>query len=89
MKVLGITSEISKQIFPFTLNLDDQRFRDGLDRLVRINERTLAAKAQGGLIGLVKRAGLGIAGAAVFARLYTLPVVSHELPKDVRLAPTW
>jgi magnesium-protoporphyrin IX monomethyl ester (oxidative) cyclase len=89
MKVLGITSEISKQIFPFTLNLDDPRFRSGLDRLVRINARTLAAKAQGGPLGLLKRAGLAVAGAAVFCRLYTLPVVSHEMPKDVRLAPNW
>jgi magnesium-protoporphyrin IX monomethyl ester (oxidative) cyclase len=89
LKVLGITSEISKQIFPFTLNLDDPRFRSGLDRLLRINERTLAAKAQGGPLGLIKRAGLAVAGAAVFCRLYTLPVVSHEMPKDVRLAPTW
>ncbi len=89
MKVLHITSEISKQIFPFTLNLDDPRFRAGLDRLVRINEATLAAKQRGGVIGLVKRAGLSVAAAATFARLYTLPVVRHELPRNVRLAPTW
>ena len=89
IEVLGITSEISKQIFPFTLNLEDPRFRAGLDRLVRINERTAAAKARGGLVGLVKRVGLSVAGAFTFARLYTLPTVSHDMPKDVRLAPTW
>ncbi|MDJ0908161.1 MAG: magnesium-protoporphyrin IX monomethyl ester (oxidative) cyclase [Woeseiaceae bacterium] len=89
MEVLKLTSEISKQIFPFTLNLDDPRFKRGLDRLVRINEKTAAAKERGGVIGLVKRAGLSIAAAATFARLYTLPTVSHEAPKNVRLAPTW
>ena len=89
MEVLGITSEISKQIFPFTLNLEDPRFRAGLDRLVRINAKTLKAKEQGGVIGAIKRAGLGIVAAATFARLYTLPVVRHERRESVRLAPSW
>ncbi|MDJ0939120.1 MAG: magnesium-protoporphyrin IX monomethyl ester (oxidative) cyclase [Woeseiaceae bacterium] len=89
MRVLGLTSEISKQIFPFTLNLDDPRFKAGLDRLVRINISTAAAREQGGIVGFVKRAGLSIAGAATFVRLFMLPVVRHELPKTVRLAPTW
>lgn len=89
MRVLNITSEISKQIFPFTLNLDDARFKRGLDRLVRINKSVLEAKQQGGIVGLVRRAGLAVAAAATFARLYTLPTVSHERPSHVRLAPTW
>jgi magnesium-protoporphyrin IX monomethyl ester (oxidative) cyclase len=89
MQVLSITSEISKQIFPFTLDIDDPRFRAGLDRLVRINEAVTAAKRRGGFVGLLKRAGLAVAGAATFARLYTLPVVSHELPQSVRMAPSW
>ncbi len=88
-EVLKLTSEISKQIFPITLNLDDPRFWRGMDRLVSINQRVLEAKKRGGVVGLVKRAGLSIAGAAIFLRLYTLPVVRHELPKNVRLAPTW
>ena len=89
MQVLRLTSEISKQIFPFTLNLDDPRFKAGLDRMVRINEATIAAKQRGGLIGAVKRAGLAVAGAAVFLRLYALPTASHERRENVRLAPTW
>jgi len=89
MEVLGITSEISKQIFPFTLNIEDPRFRAGLERLVRLNESTQKAKEQGGLIGAVKRAGLSLAAAATFARLYTLPVKKHEEPESVRLAPSW
>lgn len=89
MKVLGITSEISKQIFPFTLDIDDPRFRAGLDRLVRINEAVIRAKEQGGIVARVKRIGLGLAAAATFLRLYSLPVVSHELPDSVRMAPSW
>ena len=88
-KVFGITSEISKQIFPFTLDIDNPHFREGLDRLVRINEATQRAREQGGVVGAFKRAGLTLAAAATFARLYTLPVVSHELPENVRMAPSW
>ncbi len=89
LKVLGITSEITKQIFPFTLDLDNPRFKAGLDRLTAINESVTEAKRIGGLRGLVRRAGLSVAGAFTFARLYLLPTVSHKLPENVRLAPTW
>lgn len=89
MEVLSITSEISKQIFPFTLDIDNPRFREGLDRLVRINGKILAAKGRGGIVGRLQRAGLSVAGAAAFARLYMIPVVSHQQPDSVRLAPSW
>ena len=89
MKVLKLTSEISKQIFPITLDLDNPKFKEGLDRMVRINLAVVEAKKQGGIIGAVKRAGLSVAGAVAFARLYMLPVVRHELPENTRLAPTW
>jgi len=89
MRVLHITSEITKQIFPFTLNLDDPRFRRGLDRLVRIGQASARARARGGLVGAVKRAGLSVAGAATFLRLYALPTVGNELPANVRMVPGW
>ncbi len=89
MKVLKLTSEISKQIFPITLDLDNPKFKANLDRLARINIATVEAKRRGGLVGLVKRAGLGIAAVAVFTRLYALPVEHHKTPENVRLAPTW
>lgn len=88
-RVLHITSEISKQIFPFTLNLGDPRFWDGLDRLTRISEAAAEAKRRGGFVGLLRRCGLAAAGAFTFLRLYALPTVSNELPENVRLAPTW
>ena len=88
-QVFDITSSISEQIFPLKLNTDDPRFRAGLERLRRISEATERAKERGGVIGRVKRAGLAVAGFATFARLYMLPVISNELPTQVRMAPTW
>jgi magnesium-protoporphyrin IX monomethyl ester (oxidative) cyclase len=89
MQVLKLTSEITKQIFPFTLDLDNPRFKSGLDKLVDYNGRIADAKKRGGLTGSVKRLGLSIAAAGIFLRLLMLPTVQHERRENVRLAPTW
>jgi magnesium-protoporphyrin IX monomethyl ester (oxidative) cyclase len=47
------------------------------------------AKRRGGIVGGLRRAWLGAAAAATFAKLYLLPVHRHELPEQVRLAPAW
>lgn len=88
-QVFRITSEITKQVFPLTLNIDDPRFRAGLERMRLISEAMEAAKARGGIIGLIKRAGLGFAAGLTFVRLYCLPVVPNTLPQDMRVVPAW
>jgi magnesium-protoporphyrin IX monomethyl ester (oxidative) cyclase len=87
--VLRITSDISRQVFPFTLDIDRPAFRAGLDRLWRIAEANAVARTQGGIVGRVKRVGLAIYAATIFARLYFLPTKSNTLPGQVRLAPGW
>ncbi len=89
MRVLRITSEITKQVFPFTLNLEDPRFQAGLARLAAIAEASAAARQQGGLGSLFRRAHLTLAGALSFARLFLLPTIKHDAPAQVRLAPGW
>ena len=88
-QVFAITSEISKQVFPFTLDTDSPTFRAGLERLRRLNEASSAARERGGLVGGIRRLGLNVAAAATFARLYFLPVKPNELPATVRTAPAW
>ncbi len=87
--VFRITTEISKQTFPISLDTEHPAFRAGLTRLHRLSEAMTRAKARGGVVGLVQRAGLAAAGVAVFARLYLLPVQRHELPRQVRMQPAW
>ena len=87
--VLNITSEISKQIFPFTLNLDDPRMWRGFERLSALSQKVDAAKQRGGLRGRLTQAMCGLSAAATFARLYCLPVRKHVLPEQTRLAPSW
>jgi len=88
-RVFEITNEITKQVFPLQLDIDDPRLRRGLERLRRISVSATAAKERGGLLSLVKRGALAAAGFAVFARLYTLPAKRNELPDTVRMAPVW
>lgn len=87
--VFRITSEISRQIFPLTLDIDSPRFRAGLDRLLRINTQYAATKSARGLFPLLRRASLAAQAAFVFARLYLLPTRPNALPADVRMAPAW
>ena len=87
--VFRITSEISKQVFPLSLDIDNPAFRAGMDRLFRLSQRMDAAKARGGLLGRLQQGALAAAAAATFARLYLLPVHRHELPREVRVAPAW
>jgi magnesium-protoporphyrin IX monomethyl ester (oxidative) cyclase len=89
MRVFRITSEISKQVFPFTIDIDNPAFIAGLRRMRNIVLATEAAKAEGGLMGGVRRIGLNLSGALTFLRLFMIPVKSNELPKDIRLAPAW
>jgi magnesium-protoporphyrin IX monomethyl ester (oxidative) cyclase len=87
--VFRITTEISKQVFPLSLDLDNPAFRAGLERLRRIAEASAAAASRGGFVAALRRVALGGAAALTFARLYVLPVRRHRLPPQVRMAPAW
>ncbi|MGJ4911658.1 magnesium-protoporphyrin IX monomethyl ester (oxidative) cyclase [Bradyrhizobium sp. HKCCYLS2033] len=89
MRVFRITSEISRQVFPVMLDIDNPRFWDGLKRLREISEAIADAKAQGGIMGTLKRAVLPLKAALTFGRLYMLPAKSNALPREIRLQPAW
>jgi magnesium-protoporphyrin IX monomethyl ester (oxidative) cyclase len=88
-QVFQVTNEISKQVFPVSLDIDHPAFRAGLERLFRIQTAIDAAKARGGLIGKLRQGAWALAGVATFARLYLLPVKRHALPEQLRMAPAW
>jgi len=88
-RVFHITSEISRQVFPFTLDLDNPRFRELMDRLRQISAAADEAKGRRGLAARLQRAVCGVRLGLTFARLYLLPVIPNELPQTVRLRPAW
>ncbi len=87
--VFRLTSEISRQTFPLTLDLDNPAFKRGLERLCRIARSIEEAQARGGLGGKLRRAWLAGTAALAFGSLYMLPSKANPLPADIRLAPAW
>jgi magnesium-protoporphyrin IX monomethyl ester (oxidative) cyclase len=88
-RVFDITTEISRQIFPLTLNTDDPRFREGLERLRKINIKLESLAGRKSPWALIRRGALSLSAVATFARLYLLPTRPNEIPRQTRLAPAW
>ena len=88
-RVFFITSEISKQVFPFTLDIDNPAFYAHLKRLLKISTDMEKARQQGGVLGKLKQAALAARAATAFLRLYMVPVKENELPESSRLQPAY
>jgi magnesium-protoporphyrin IX monomethyl ester (oxidative) cyclase len=88
-KVFDITTEITKQVFPLSLDTNADTFRAGLNRLLQAQQRYDAGAARGGLVGKLQQAGAAISGVVNFVRLYLHPVKRHALPAQIRVAPAW
>ncbi|MEY2883046.1 MAG: hypothetical protein RL490_770 [Pseudomonadota bacterium] len=87
--VYRITNEITRQVFPLTLDTDAPQFRALLEKMRDISLGIDAAREQGGIVGGLKRIGLSAAAAVTFVRLYLQPVQDNALPATVRLQPAW
>jgi len=88
-EVFRKTSEISRQVFPIEIDIDNPRWEKGLARMNRIFKEMDAAKRHGGVTGRVKSAWLGACAATAFVGLYTIPVKSNALPESSRLQPAY
>ncbi len=88
-EVLRITTEISRQVFPISLDIDHPAFYAGMDRLCRLSDKLNAARARGGIVGRLTQAACAVAGCAVFARLYLLRTRPNVLPQRIHMAPAW
>jgi magnesium-protoporphyrin IX monomethyl ester (oxidative) cyclase len=89
MKVFRITSEISKQVFPVTLDIDNPKFKACLERLLMLHQRVADADEQGGVMGKLKRWGNTALAGVTLVRLYFLPVIKDTLPAKSRLQPAY
>lgn len=88
-EVFRKTSDISKQVFPLTLDIDHPRWRPNLDRMEEASRQVAAAKARGGIGGMISRVG-GMAKATyAFVALYTIPSIKNEVPDSPVMKPSY
>jgi magnesium-protoporphyrin IX monomethyl ester (oxidative) cyclase len=89
MKVFRLTSEISRQVFPLVLDLDNPKLMEGFRALKDINDKAMAAEERGGIGGWLGKKWHTARAAFTFARLYLQPSVSNAIPATSRLEPVW
>ena len=88
-EVFQKTSEISKQVFPFTLDINHRRWRPNLDRIEKASVQIAKAKERSGIIGLVSRlTGMAKAGIA-FASILTIPSIPNDVPESPVMVPSY
>jgi magnesium-protoporphyrin IX monomethyl ester (oxidative) cyclase len=83
------TSEISRQVFPLTLDIDHPRWQPGLDRMEAANRDIARARAQGGPGGWIRRQLAAGRAALAFVSLLTIPSIPNEAPDNPRLQPAY
>jgi magnesium-protoporphyrin IX monomethyl ester (oxidative) cyclase len=88
-RVFRICSDITKQVFPFTLDTDDPRFRAKMWRVKKIADALSDNAERGGMFAGVRKLGLIAQFGFAALRLFTHPVVEHEVPRAVRMSPAW
>ena len=88
-EVFQKTSEISKQVFPFTLDINHRRWRPNLDRIEKASVQIAKAKERSGIIGLLSRlTGMAKAGIA-FASILTIPSIPNDVPDSPVMVPSY
>ncbi|MEM8810999.1 MAG: magnesium-protoporphyrin IX monomethyl ester (oxidative) cyclase [Pseudomonadota bacterium] len=88
-EVLRITSEISRQIFPVEIDLDNPKWERGLKKLLAAFRSMEDAQKRGGISGTIGRALGGLRAVSAFAGLYLIPVKKNEVAEDSRLEPAY
>lgn len=87
--VFRTCSQITRQVFPLTLDTDSPRFRALMEDLRQHFQAMEGAKAAGGLLAPFKRLRHGVGIGIAFLRLFMVPVCGNAIPAAVRLAPVW
>lgn len=86
-RVIALTNQISQQVFPDTIDVDNPKFWALLEKMYQ-NTVALDENRKGKGSKLTDIA-LQASNAFTFLRLFLLPVRRKALPADVRLEPVW
>jgi magnesium-protoporphyrin IX monomethyl ester (oxidative) cyclase len=87
--VFRLTTEISRQAFPITIDTDTPQFRARMEDLLRISRRMDALRGKPGLLNKARRLGTMAAAGLTFVRLFFQRAEANPLPASVRLVPAW
>ena len=88
-KVLKITSEISKQIFPIEVDLDNTKWEKGILKLRRAFSILDEGKKRKGLTGFFMKLKGSLFALFAFFQLYIIPVKKNKVPESPCLKPSY
>ena len=87
--VLKITSEITRQVFPIEIDLENVKWKSGLKKLCTIFNKMEKTKKSGGIIGKFKYYTFATRALMIFIGLYLLPSKKNIVPETSRLQPSY
>jgi magnesium-protoporphyrin IX monomethyl ester (oxidative) cyclase len=88
-EVFAKTSELSRQIFPITLDIDNPRWIRNLKKMHQANLDLAEAENMTGLSAIVTRLGARLNAGLAFVSLMTIPAKSNTVPASTRLEPVY
>ena len=88
-EVLKITSEISKQIFPIEVDLDNTKWEKGILKLRRAFYILDEGKKRKGLTGFFMKLKGSLFALFAFFQLYIIPVKKNKVPESPCLKPSY
>ena len=88
-RVITLTSQITAQVFPVSLPVQDERFWARLDSIVARTRELGAARERGGVMGKLGAMRCLASNAYSLLRLYTMRVTRNAPRANVRLEPVW
>ncbi len=88
-RVIALTNEISRQVFPVTIDVENPKLWELMERMYQNTLAITAAEQAGGLGGSLRATAAKASNALIFLRLFMLPAKHAELPANFRLEPVW
>jgi magnesium-protoporphyrin IX monomethyl ester (oxidative) cyclase len=85
-EVFTKTSELSRQIFPITLDIEHPRWQPTLVALQKANADLAEATQKGQFL---RKVGAQLRAARAFVALFTIPAIPNQVPDSVRLEPAY
>lgn len=89
LQVFKITTEISKQVFPVLLDVENPKFINLLTTLNSVSVKIENLKKTGFVGKFFLGSLLKIKVVVIFLRLFFMKPVNNSLPRNMRVKPTW